>query len=68
MIYQSFAQLYDQLFDQKLYRRWLNFTLNCGQAVAGNKVLDLAGGAGRLAVMLAQRHYDVTVADFLLKC
>ncbi len=64
MIYQSSAQLYDQLFDQKLYRRWLDFTLNCGQTVAGNKVLDLAGGAGRLAVMLAQRHYDVTVADF----
>lgn len=64
MIYQSFAQLYDQLFDQQLYNRWLDFTLNYGQVIAESKVLELAGGAGRLAVMLAQRHYDVTVADF----
>ena len=64
MIYQSFAQLYDQLFDQELYKRWLDFTLNYGRAATGSKCLELAGGAGRLAVMLAQRHYDVTVADF----
>ena len=67
MIYQSFAQLYDQLFDQELYKRWLDFTLNYGtldRVFTGSKCLELAGGAGRLAVMLAQRHYDVTVADF----
>lgn len=50
MIYQSFAQLYDQLFDQQLYNRWLDFTLNYGQVIVESKVLELAGGAGRLAV------------------
>ena len=64
MIYQSFAQLYDQLFDQELYKRWLDFTLNYGRAATGSKCLELAGGAGRLAVMLAQRYYDISVAGF----
>ncbi|MBB1063695.1 class I SAM-dependent DNA methyltransferase [Limosilactobacillus fastidiosus] len=64
MIYQSFAQLYDQLFDQELYKRWLDFTLKQGQPVISSKCLDLAGGAGRLAVMLAQKQVNVTVADF----
>lgn len=64
MIYQSFAQLYDQLFDQELYQQWLRFTLNHGQIVEGAHCLELAGGAGRLAVMLAQQQLDVTVADF----
>ncbi|MCI1974830.1 MAG: class I SAM-dependent methyltransferase [Limosilactobacillus sp.] len=64
MIYQSFAQLYDRLFDQELYKRWLDFTLENRQAVTQGNCLDLAGGAGRLAIMLAQHHLDVTVADF----
>lgn len=54
MIYQTFAQLYDQLFDSDMYKSWEQFTLaninkkNC-------KLLDLAGGSGRLAVLLAMR-------------
>lgn len=64
MIYQNFAQLYDQLFDQSLYQRWLDFTLKYGQVATGSKCLELAGGAGRLAVELAKRHFDVTVVDF----
>lgn len=64
MIYQSFAQLYDQLFDQELYKRWLDFTLRESTLTAESKCLDLAGGAGRLAVMLAQHNINMTVGDF----
>lgn len=64
MIYQSFAQLYDQLFDQELYQQWLEYTLTTAHPQAGVNCLELAGGAGRLAVMLAQHGLKVTVADF----
>ena len=63
MIYQTFAQLYDQLFDSDMYKIWEKFTLaninkkNCN-------LLDLAGGSGRLAVLLAKDGINVTVADF----
>ncbi|QZN92500.1 class I SAM-dependent methyltransferase [Limosilactobacillus panis] len=63
MIYQSFAQLYDQLFDETLYKNWRDYTLDCCPAGAQD-VLDLAGGAGRLGVLLAQAGLTVTVADF----
>ena len=64
MIYQIFAQLYDQLFDPELYKRWLDFTLREAQPNSQTDCLDLAGGAGRLGVMLAQNNINVTVADF----
>ncbi|WP_076459326.1 class I SAM-dependent DNA methyltransferase [Limosilactobacillus caccae] len=61
MIYHSFAQLYDQLFDPAMYSKWRDFTVE--NIPAGADILDLAGGSGRLAVMLAPDH-QVTVADF----
>lgn len=62
MIYHSFAQLYDQLFDPELYNQWRDFTeKNIDRD--HNKILDLAGGSGRLAVLLAADGFDVTVAD-----
>ena len=48
MIYQSFAQLYDELFDAQLYEQWRDYTLNRLPSTS-KTVLDLAGGAGRLA-------------------
>lgn len=63
MIYHTFAQLYDQLFDPAMYENWCLFTkqkLRPDQ----QQILDLAGGTGRLAVLLAQDGYDVTVVDF----
>lgn len=63
MIYQSFAQLYDQLFDPEMYQKWEEFTIKNLPADTKN-ILDLAGGSGRLGVMLAARGFDVTVADF----
>ncbi|MDO4903579.1 MAG: class I SAM-dependent methyltransferase [Limosilactobacillus sp.] len=63
MIYQNFAQLYDELFDDELYQEWCDYTTN--QLTPGcETVLDLAGGAGRLACLMAKKGYQVTVADF----
>ena len=45
MIYQSFAQLYDQLFDPELYKRWLDFTLREAQPNSQTDCLDLEVGS-----------------------
>lgn len=63
MIYQSFAQLYDQLFDPEMYHKWEKFTIE-NLPRNTKSILDLAGGSGRLGVLLAARGFDVTVADF----
>lgn len=63
MIYQTFAQLYDQLFDSDMYKNWEKFTL-ANIKKAGCNLLDLAGGSGRLAILLANDSLNVTVADF----
>lgn len=63
MIYQSFAQLYDELFDDQLYEQWRDYTLDRLPSTC-KTVLDLAGGAGRLACLLAPAGVDLTVADF----
>lgn len=61
MIYTNFAQLYDELFDETVYSEWQQFVTS--QVSTNSEILDLAGGAGRLAVLLAQAHYSVAVAD-----
>lgn len=63
MIYQTFAQLYDQLFDSTMYQRWADYTLTRLPQGTPVNCLDLAGGAGRLAVLLAKKGLDMTVAD-----
>lgn len=63
MIYQTFAQLYDQLFDSSMYQQWARYTMDRLPHLTALRCLDLAGGAGRLAVLLAQRGLAVTVAD-----
>ncbi|MFT9456873.1 MAG: methyltransferase domain-containing protein [Liquorilactobacillus hordei] len=62
MIYSTFAQVYDELMDPEIYDNWLNL-VNKVADKQKNKLLDLACGAGRLAVMLAQSGYQVTGAD-----
>lgn len=61
-IYSSFAQVYDDLFDGSLYERWADFA---DQRIKNKRsvVLDLAGGAGRLSVLLAQRGMMMTDLD-----
>lgn len=63
MIYDSFAQLYDDLFDPDQYDQWLAYTKDhLGNDV--HSILDLAGGSGRLSVKLAQDGYSVVDLDF----
>ncbi|WP_295728419.1 class I SAM-dependent methyltransferase [uncultured Limosilactobacillus sp.] len=61
MIYGSFAQYYDELFDEELYQKWFQYVR--ASTNGRERVLDLAGGAGRLGVLLAQAGYEVTDAD-----
>lgn len=58
--YQTFASLYDELFDGDLYLEWAEFVK---ENVAVGKVLDLGGGAGRLAVLLSKAGYQVDLLD-----
>lgn len=62
MIYESFARFYDDLFDGQLYQQWQQFVREHVDKNVKN-ILDLAGGAGRLGVLLAQDGYRVTDFD-----
>lgn len=63
MNYQTFAKLYDDLFDEDAYQDWLSYAQKNITAKDG-KLLELAGGAGRLAILLKQNGFkDVTVFD-----
>jgi cyclopropane fatty-acyl-phospholipid synthase-like methyltransferase len=60
--YTTFAQLYDGLFDPSLYTAWHDWVVSQHQVQQGD-ILDLGGGAGRLAVLLAESGYNVDVLD-----
>ncbi|ANZ63879.1 SAM-dependent methyltransferase [Secundilactobacillus paracollinoides] len=62
MIYQTFAKLYDELFDPQLYADWAAFTRQTVRQ-PDQPLLELACGTGRLAVQLAQAGFDVTGFD-----
>lgn len=63
MNYTTFAKLYDDLFDESAYEDWLDYTKKTVR-VPQAPLLELAGGAGRLAIMLKQNGFvDVTVFD-----
>ncbi|WP_203638791.1 class I SAM-dependent DNA methyltransferase [Levilactobacillus wangkuiensis] len=62
MIYQSFAELYDELFDPAMYDQWLDFVAERVAPTSG-ELLDLACGSGRLGVLLAQQGYQVSGLD-----
>lgn len=61
--YSMFAKLYDRLFDLDLYRDWDHFVQANVDSRASKRVLDLAGGSGRLAVLLAKQGYQTTLLD-----
>lgn len=61
MIYHEFAKFYDDLFDETLYDKWLEYTLR--RSNRSDKILDLACGTGRLAVRLSRAGYNVDGAD-----
>ncbi|MBO2726846.1 Methyltransferase [Lactiplantibacillus plantarum] len=62
MIYQTFAELYDELFDPAMYQQWLDFVRREYPNQDG-QLLELACGSGRLGVLLAQAGYQVTGLD-----
>ena len=63
MNYQTFAKLYDDLFDEDAYADWFQYATKFIKNKDG-KLLELAGGAGRLAIQLKKAGYeDVTVFD-----
>ncbi len=56
MNYQTFARLYDQLFDEEAYEDWLAYAHQVIRQ-PGGPLLELAGGAGRLAIMMKQTGF-----------
>lgn len=62
MIYTTFAQLYDQLFDSEMYENWLKYFQNFKFNKESN-VLDLACGSGRFTVQLLEKGYRVEGFD-----
>ena len=62
MIYTTFAEVYDQLMDQSLYQRWRDYVVKRVK-LSHQPLLELAGGSGFLAVLLAQSGYQVTDFD-----
>lgn len=62
MIYQTFAKLYDDLFDEELYSDWLTYAKR-EMTKPDQPLLELACGAGRLAVKLAEEGVPVTGFD-----
>lgn len=61
-IYQSFAAVYDQLFDDAMYQQWARFSQQRVRATRP-AVLDLAGGAGRFATLMAARGWQMIDLD-----
>ncbi|MFD1429873.1 class I SAM-dependent DNA methyltransferase [Lacticaseibacillus mingshuiensis] len=62
MIYTTFAEVYDRLMDDSLYSRWCDY-VTARVAPRGQRLLELAGGSGSLAVLLAQAGFAVTDLD-----
>ncbi|MDR3242203.1 MAG: class I SAM-dependent methyltransferase [Lactobacillaceae bacterium] len=60
--YKTFAKLYDELFDEEAYADWFEYATGKIENHSG-KVLELAGGSGRLAIQLIQAGYDTTIFD-----
>lgn len=62
MSYETFAFIYDEVMDERLYEKWLTFSKQHLSADK-NSILELACGTGTLAVELAQEGFDMTALD-----
>lgn len=62
MSYNIFAQVYDDLMDEELYDQWVLFTKK-NLVEHHQNVLDLACGAGHLAIKMQQEGLKVTGLD-----
>ena len=58
--YSTFAEKYDKLFNDDMYQSWATYV---EKNTKPGRLLDLGGGAGRLAVLLSQKKYKVDVLD-----
>ncbi len=67
MIYTTFAEVYDKLMDQSLYLRWRDYVKR-RVAPVNQPLLELAGGSGFLAVLLAQSGYQSPISICQTTC
>ncbi|UQS85279.1 class I SAM-dependent methyltransferase [Apilactobacillus apisilvae] len=61
MIYQKFAELYDELFDPTMYDKWLDFVKS--NVNKSNDILDIACGTGRLISLMESEGYKISGMD-----
>lgn len=62
MAYETFALVYDEVMDDSLYQKWLDFSIRHLPA-ANRNLLELACGTGALAVAFAKAGFSVTGLD-----
>ncbi|MFC4653072.1 class I SAM-dependent DNA methyltransferase [Lactococcus nasutitermitis] len=60
--YTLFSRVYDEVMDDSLYEKWLDFSERHFPART-HKVLELACGTGILSQKFVAKHYDVTGVD-----
>ncbi|GEK89897.1 Methyltransferase domain-containing protein [Alkalibacterium putridalgicola] len=61
MTYNWFAKVYDDLMDDSLYEKWLNYTEK--YIPEGEAILELGSGTGILGLKLKESGYDITGLD-----
>lgn len=61
MSYNWFAKVYDQLMDDTLYSKWLEYTVK--HIPTDHTVLELGCGSGILGIMLKEKGYAITGLD-----
>lgn len=61
-MFNSFAEIYDELMDKSLYPKWLKFTERFAP-LGTKKVLDLACGTGDFSILLARNNFKVMGLD-----
>ena len=62
MAYETFAFVYDEIMDDSLYQKWLDFSMRHLPKTT-NQVLELACGTGALAVEFAKNGFEITGLD-----
>ncbi|MCC5895114.1 MAG: class I SAM-dependent methyltransferase [Alkalibacterium sp.] len=61
MSYNWFAKVYDQLMDDSLYEKWLEYTLK--HVPVDHSLLELGCGTGILGILLKEKGYPITGLD-----